>query len=121
MTSTYYEVLRDLIFRSIQRETRLSEHQVARLKWDQIAGGVIHTRYNRQVSISRELERALYLLPHDDPRGFVFIGASLLVRQDSPEMRELREQFEAEERQKRPKKFNFVTINWGAGRLTKAE
>lgn len=121
MNGTYYEVLRDLVFRSLQRETRLSEHQLAQLKWSQISDGVISTRYHRQVRISRELQRALSVLPHDDPRGFVFIGASLLVRQRSPEMEELRAQFEAEERQKRPKKFNFITINWGVGRLTKAE
>ena len=121
MNGTYYEVLRDLVFRSLQRETRLSEHQLAQLKWSQISGNVISTRYKRQVEVSRELERALSLLPHNDPRGFVFIGASLLVRQKSPEMEELRAQFEAEAQAKRSKKLNFIQINWGVGRLTKAQ
>lgn len=121
MNGTYYEVLRDLVFRSLQKETRLSEHQLAQLKWSQISGNVISTRYKRQVEVSRELERALSLLPHNDPRGFVFIGASLLVRQSSPEMEELRAQFEAEAQARRPKKLNFIQINWGVGRLTKAQ
>jgi hypothetical protein len=121
MESTYYEVLRDLVFRSLQKETRLSEHQLAQLKWSQISGNVISTRYKRQVEVSRELERALSLLPHNDPRGYVFIGASLLVRQSSPEMDELRARFEAEAEAKRPKKVRFIQINWGARRLTKAE
>ena len=121
MESTYYEVLRDLVFRSLQKETRLSEHQLAQLKWSQISGNVISTRYKRQVEVSRELERALSLLPHGDPRGYVFIGSTLLIRQSSPEMEELRAQFEAEARAKKPKKVNFIQINWGARRLTKAE
>ena len=61
------------------------------------------------------------LLPHDDPRGYVFIGASLLVRQNSPEMEELRARFAAEAEARRPKKVRFIQINWGARRLTKAE
>ena len=121
MESTYYEVLRDLVFRSLQKETRLSEHQLAQLKWSQISGNVISTRYKRQVEVSRELERALSLLPHDDPRGYVFICSTLLIRQNSPEMEELRAQFEAEARARKPKKVNFIQINWGARRLTKAE
>lgn len=121
MESTYYEVLRDLVFRSIQKETRLSERQIAQLRWSQISGNTITTRYKRQVEMSRELERALSLLPHDDPMGYVFIGSTLLVRQRSPEMEELRAQFEAEARAKKPKKVNFIQINWGAWRLTKAE
>ena len=120
MDGIYYEVLRDLVFRSIQKETRLSERQVAQLRWDDISDGVITTRYKRHVGISRELERALSLLPRSDKRGYVFIGSTLLVRQRSPEMEELRAQFEAEIRKKQAKKLNFITINWGVGRLTKA-
>lgn len=121
MDSTYYEVLRDLVFRSIQKETRLSERQIAQLRWSQISGNTITTQYKRHVEMSRELVKALSLLPHSDPRGYVFIGASLLIRQNTPEMEELRARFEAEAEARRPKKVRFIQINWGARRLTKAE
>lgn len=123
MNSTYYEVLRDLVFRSIQKETRLSERQVAQLQWSQINGSRIVTKYKREVEMSKELTTALHLLPRFDGSRFVFVGSPLLIQQRSPEMEELRAQFEAEARAKakRPKKVNFIQINWGVGRLTKAE
>ena len=121
MNSTYYEVLRDLVFRSIQKETRLSAHQTAMLQWRQIDGNIITTRYKRQVEMSRELTNALAILPRSDPRGFVFIGSSLLVKQNSDEMQELRAQFEAEDAAKKAKKVSLIQMNWGAGRLTKAQ
>lgn len=122
MNNTYYEVLRDLVFRSIQKETRLSAHQTAQLQWKQIHGNVIVTRYKRHVEMSRELVNALSVLPHSDPRGFVFIGGtSLFTPQDHPGMKELMAQFEAEERARKPKKTHFIKINWGVVGLTKAQ
>lgn len=110
MRGTYYEVLRNLIFRAIQRETRLSERQVAQLRWSQIHGDEIITAYRRRAKMSRELVAALDLLPHT--HSLVFFGASLCPKQDSEGMQELRRQF-AEEAEKTSKCRKILTLNWG--------
>lgn len=120
MMSAYYEVLRNLVFRSIQRETRLSERQVAQLRWEQIVGNTITTKYHREVVMSDELVAALDLLPHSNRLGYVFMGTSPRKR-DDPGLEELRKKFEAEDRAKRPKKLNFIHVNWGVVGLTKAQ
>lgn len=112
MRSAYYEVLRNLVFRSIQRETRLSERQVAQLRWEQVRGDTIVTKYHREVQMSSELVAALNLLPHSGRLGYVFVGTSRL-RQNSPEMEELRERFAAEDAMKRRRKFHIFSIIGG--------
>lgn len=78
MRAVYTEVLRNLVFRSIQKETRLSEAQVARLRWCQIKGNTIRTTRNRDCKVSREVVDALSLLPHRETGvDYVFFGNSL--------------------------------------------
>lgn len=91
MKSAYYEVLRNLIFRSIQKETRLSERQVAQLRWEQINGAQIITQYGRRVEMSKELVDALALLPRQESNRYVFFGSPLLHLNETEEMREIRE------------------------------
>ena len=108
MGSAYYEVLRNLIFRSIQRETRLSERQVAQLRWEQIQGSTIVTQYHRVVQMSSELTNALALLP---VRGnFVFIGSTPYDQRETAEMRQIRESFRAEMDSKSTRKFSFLGV-----------
>ena len=117
MDSTYLEVLRGLVFRAIQTETRLSERQVAQLRWSQIQGDEIVTAYKRRAKISGEVVAALSLLPHS--HSFVFFGTSLMIRkQDSEAMRELRMQF-AEEDARRLEKPKHFLFNRGISVLTK--
>lgn len=71
----YPEIVRGLLFRSIQKETRLSERQVAALEWGQISGNVIRTKYGREAKISRELQSALDALPRKG--RFVFMSTAL--------------------------------------------
>lgn len=79
MRATYTEVLRNLVFCSIQRQTRLSEAQVARLRWSQIHGNVIRTTRQRECVISREVVDALSLLPHRESGvDYVFFGNNSL-------------------------------------------
>lgn len=108
MRSAYYEVLRSLVFRLMQKETRLSERQVAQLRWNQIHDNVIYTPYRKRVEISRELVDALELLPHTN--SLVFFGSPLSPRQDSEAMEDLRRQFEYEDEQakKSRKIFRFI-------------
>lgn len=77
MRAIYTEVLRNLVFCSIKQQTRLSEAQVARLRWSQIHGNVIRTTRQRDCVISREVVDALSLLPHRESGvDFVFFGNS---------------------------------------------
>lgn len=91
MPSVYLDVLRNLIFRSIQKETRLSERQVSQLRWDQIEGSVIVTQYDRRVEMSRELVDAIALLPRQEGSRYVFFGSPLLHQRETDEMRAIRE------------------------------
>ena len=78
MRAAYLEVLRNLTFETIKLETRLSDRQVAQLRWSQIHGDVIHTTRQRDCKVSREVVNALALLPHKDSGvDFVFFGNSL--------------------------------------------
>ena len=116
MRSAYYEVLRNLVFRSIQKETRLSERQVAMLRWSQIHDDEILTAYKRRAKMSRELVEALNLLPHTN--SLVFVGASL-SRNETDAMRALRAQFAHEdELAARQTKKKFV-LTGGISVLTK--
>ena len=63
IASQYYEIMRNLVYRAIQKETRLSERQVSQLRWSQIEKDTITTKYKRQVKMSRELTEALYSMP----------------------------------------------------------
>lgn len=114
MRSIYYEVLRNLIFRSIQKETRLSERQVAQLRWEQISGSTIVTQYRREVQMSEELTAALALLPRSG--RFVFIGSTPFSKHETEAMLAVRQSFEAE---KQPQGSKFLMFNWGGRRLTK--
>lgn len=116
MDSAYLEVLRGLVFRAIQTETRLSERQIAQLRWSQIQGAEIVTVYKRRAKISGEVVAALSLLPHS--HSFVFFGTSLAHRQDSEAMRELRRQFAEEDARKRGSTKHFL-FNRGLSMLTK--
>lgn len=116
MDSAYLEVLRGLVFRAIQTETRLSERQIAQLRWSQIQGDEIVTAYKRRAKISGEVVAALSLLPHS--HSFVFFGTSLAHRQDSEAMRELRRQFAEEDARKRGSAKHFL-LNRGLSMLTK--
>lgn len=78
MRAAYLEVLRNLTFETIKLETRLSDRQVAQLRWSQIHGNVIHTTRQRDCTVSRGVVNALALLPHKDSGvDFVFFGNSL--------------------------------------------
>ena len=118
MDSAYLEVLRALVFRSIQVETRLSERQVAQLKWSQIEGDEIVTIYKRRVKMSRELLSALSLLPHT--HRFVFFGTSLAHRPQSEAMKDLMRQFAEEDARKRKNVRHFL-FNRGISVLTKGQ
>ena len=101
MRTAYTEVLRNLTFKTIKLETRLSDRQVAQLRWSQIHGNVIRTTRQRDCTISREVIDALALLPHKDSGvDFVFFGNSLSLD-------ELQRLGELEDRLERPKK-HFV-------------
>lgn len=102
MSSAYYEVLRNLIFRSLVKETRLSERQIMLLRWSFIRGDKITTAYGREVQISRELADAISLLPKAD-NGLVFYGTSLAPNRGTDE---LVRQFKVLDRQKRSGRFN---------------
>lgn len=115
---TYYQVLRDLVFRTIQTETRLSERQVVQLRWSQIQDDEIVTVYRRRVKMSRELLSALSLLPHTS--HYVFFGTSLVHKQDSEAMRELRRQFAEEDARKHGSTRHFL-INRCVSVLTKGQ
>lgn len=83
MRSSDSDVIRNLIFRSLQKETRLSESQVARLRWSQIKGDTITTAYHRKIIISRELVDALTLLPRRKSGvDLVFFGTASLSASD---------------------------------------
>ena len=116
MDSAYLEVLRGLVFRAIQTETRLSERQIAQLRWSQIQGDEIVTAYKRRAKISGEVVAALSLLPHS--HSFVFFGTSLAHRLDSEAMRELRRQFAEEDARKHGSTKHFL-FNRGLSMLTK--
>lgn len=98
MRTAYLEVLRNLTFKAIKLETRLSDRQVAQLRWSQIHGNVIRTTRMRDCEVSREVINALALLPHKDSGvDFVFFGNSLSVT----DLEALRIQQEAKERPRR--------------------
>ncbi len=108
MRSAHYEVFRSLVFLLLQKETRLSERQIAQLRWSQIRDGAIYTPHRKKIAISRELEEAIYLLPRT--HSLVFFGSPLSPRQDSEAMNDLRRQFELEDKmkQKSRKIFGFI-------------
>lgn len=97
MRTAYTEVLRNLTFKTIKLETRLSERQVANLRWSQIKGDTIKSTRMRDCKISREVMNALALLPHSDSVDLVFFGNSL-------SQGELQSLGELEQRIKRPKR-----------------
>lgn len=68
----YYEILRNLVYRSIQKETRLSERQVSQLRWSQINDDTIVTKYKRQVKMSRELTDAPICYAKGEEKRFRF-------------------------------------------------
>lgn len=101
MRTAYAEVLRNLTFKTIKLETRLSDRQVALLRWSQIHDNVISTR-QRNCSISREVTDALALLPHKQSGvDYVFFGNSLSHE-------ELQRLGELEQRLTQPKKRFFI-------------
>ena len=102
MRTVYTEVLRNLTFKTIKLETRMSERQVALLRWSQINGNVIHASRQRDCKVSREVVDALDLLPRSDKVGLVFFGSSLSES-------ELRELGELEQRVQKPK-HRFVIL-----------
>lgn len=77
MRAAYLEVLRNLTFKTIKLETRMSNRQVAILRWSQIKGNVIRTSRHRDCEVSREVIDALSLLPHSDSVDLVFFGNPL--------------------------------------------
>ena len=72
----YLDVVIELTYYGIQKETRLSERQVRQLRWDQITGDTIHTAYKREAHISEPLVKALGLLPSHGERYVFPIWAS---------------------------------------------
>ena len=87
IASQYYEIMRNLVYRAIQKETRLSERQVSQLRWSQIEKDTITTKYKRQVKMSRELTEALYSMPKGKGSDLVFFGSSSLLHMgETPEM-----------------------------------
>lgn len=86
MRTAYLEVLRNLTFKAIKLETRMSERQVAMLRWSQINGDVIHTSRQRDCKVSREVINALSLLPHSETVDLVFFGNSLSYEPSIPLM-----------------------------------
>jgi hypothetical protein len=97
MRTAYSEVLRNLTFKTIKLETRLSERQVAMLRWSQIKGDTIRSTRMRDCKISREVMDALALLPHSDSVDLVFFGSSLSTS-------DLQRLGELEQRLERPKR-----------------
>lgn len=98
MRAAYTEVLRNLTFKTIKLETRMSERQVAMLRWSQIHGDVIRTSRDRDCKVSREVIDALALLPHKESGvDLIFFGNSL----SSDELRMTRE---LENRSNQPKR-----------------
>lgn len=98
MRAAYLEVLRDLTFETIKLETRLSDRQIAQLRWSQIHGDVIRTTRQRNCKISREVINALALLPHKSSGvDFVFFGNSLSCE-------ELKRLGELQQRLEKPKR-----------------
>lgn len=80
MRTAYTEVLRNLTFKTIKLETRLSDRQVALLRWSQINGNIIRSTRQRDCEVSREVTDALALLPHGESENdLVFFGNSLSV------------------------------------------
>lgn len=106
----YYEILRNLVYRSIQKETRLSERQVSQLRWSQINDDTIVTKYKRQVKMSRELTDALSVMPRGKRSDFVFHGTSLFHYCETDEMALLRKSL-APEKSKKIKIFS-KSICW---------
>lgn len=98
MRTAYNEVLRNLTFKAIKLETRLSDRQVAQLRWSQIHGNIIRTTRMRDCEISREVMDALALLPHKTSGvDFVFFGNSLSVS-DLERLRELDDRLQRSKR-----------------------
>lgn len=108
MRGAYFEVFRNLVFLLLRKETRLSDRQIAQLRWSQIHDNVIYTQYRKRIEVSRELAEAIYLLPRNNP--LIFFGSPLSPRQDSEGMQMLFEQFRIEdEKTKKSKKiFSFI-------------
>lgn len=100
-SSVYYEILRNLIYRSIQKETRLSERQVSQLQWSQIKNDTIVTKYGRQVKMSLELTEALKFIPREKRSNMVFFSSpSLLNFGESEEMAILRKPTKSDKKSK---------------------
>lgn len=93
MRAAYLEVLRNLTFKTIKLETRMSNRQVAALRWSQIKGNVIHTSRHRDCEVSREVVDALSLLPHSDSVNLVFFG-NPLPQSDLQRLGELEQRLE---------------------------
>lgn len=96
----YYEILRNLVYRSIQKETRLSERQVSQLRWSQINKDTIVTQYKRQVKMSRELTDALSVMPRGKGSDFVFHGTSMFHYCGTDELALIRKSLEPEKSEK---------------------
>lgn len=97
MRTAYNEVLRNLLFKTIKLETRLSDRQVAMLRWSQINGNVIKSTRSRNCVVGREVIDALSLLPHSDSVDLVFFGNSL----SEPELNEMRPVENSQKKQNR--------------------
>lgn len=105
----YYEILRNLVYRSIQKETRLSERQVSQLRWSQINDDTIVTKYKRQVKMSRELTDALSVMPRGKRSDFVFHGTSLLHYCETDEIALMRKSL-APKKSKKIKIFKSLSV-----------
>ena len=106
IASQYYEIMRNLVYRAIQKETRLSERQVSQLRWSQIEKDTITTKYKRQVKMSRELTEALYAMPRGKGSDLVFFGSSSLLHMgETAEMALIRKSLD--EPQKARRKITF--------------
>lgn len=108
MRSAYFEVFRNLVFLLLQKETRLSDRQIAQLRWSQIHDNIIYTQYRKRIEVSRELAEAISLLPRTN--SLVFFGSPLSPRQDSEGMKMLFEQLRSEDEinKKSKKIFGFI-------------
>lgn len=97
----YEEIIRNLVFRSIQKETRLSERQVVQLRWSQIDGDRITTIYGREVQISPEIRRALDSMRKISGNTYVFMTTSLCPATPKASRWEIRKEQRAERKTNR--------------------
>lgn len=103
MRTAYIEVLRNLTFETIRLETRLSDRQVALLRWSQIKGNVIKTTRQRDCKVSREVLDALALLPRKTSGlDYVFLRCNSLSHEELTRLGEI------ENRLEQPKRRFFI-------------